>query len=546
MIDCVIVGYNEVDFPSYVDTVRAMGATHGAYRDLNLAFITHDGRPYTCMDMVNAANRDETSAPRRRFSNADFLWPVVTYLSTYLMRRGFTVDYVNLFQDEKARLIQQLRAGTVRTVAITTTLYVWIGPILEIVELVRTHAPATTIIVGGPYVHNLARTLAREELDRVLDTIGADVYVVSAEGEAALVRVLDAVKRGDTLAGIDNIVFRDGRTFVHAPETAEANDLAANMVAYERFDPAAHNGMISLRTAKSCPFSCAFCGFPKRAGAYTYLPVEAVERELEAIHRIGTITTLSFIDDTFNVPAKRFKDLLRMMIRRRFGFRWNSYLRADHADEECVSLMRDSGCEGVFLGVESGSDTILQAMNKTSRRHHYMTMIPRLREAGILTHASLIIGFPGETEATVRETRSLIEAAQPDFYRAQLWYCDPTTPIWSRREELGVTGSGFNWSHATATAASAAALVEELFLTLQGSCWLPQYGFEPWSLYYLQRRGLPLAAIKELVTAFNRAVRLKLLDPTMTETPRPLFDSIRRAARLAPAIPQPQETGGHV
>lgn len=534
MVDCCIIGYNELDLSVYIDTVAAMGTSHGAYRDLNLAFVRHQGRPYTCMDIVNASNAGGTAA-QRRFSNVDFLWPVVAYLVTFLARRGFAVDYVNLFQDERDRFIDRLQAGDIKAVAITTTLYVWAGPIVEIVGVVRRHAPETPIIVGGPYIHNLARSLPRDEFHRVLSSLDADVYVVGAEGEATLVRVLDALRRGHAFDGIPNIVWRDAGAYRQAAEIPEQNDLTSDMVDYALFDPEAFNGMVSLRTAKSCPFACAFCAFPTRAGQYTYLPVAAVEQELDAIARIGSVDRLSFIDDTFNVPKARFKDILRMMIRRRFGFRWNSYLRADHVDDECIALMRDSGCEGVFLGVESGSDTILAAMNKTARRRHYLDVIPKLRTAGIVTHANFIVGFPGETEETVMESQSLVEAARPDFYRAQLWYCDPTTPVWSRRKELGIEGNGFNWSHPSMNAAAAADLVERLFLDVRGSSWLPQYGFEPWSLYYLQRRGMALPAIKALVNAFNQVVRLKLLDPTVGDTPQETFERLHRAARMVPA-----------
>src|SRR5258706_10882766 len=106
MIDCLIIGHNEPDLRTYVDTVRAIGTSKGAYRDLNLAFLSHGGQPYTCMDLVDAANAG--GAERRRFSNVDFLWPVVTYLYTFLRRRDLAVDYVNLFQQEKERLIARL------------------------------------------------------------------------------------------------------------------------------------------------------------------------------------------------------------------------------------------------------------------------------------------------------------------------------------------------------------------------------------------------------------------------------------------------------
>jgi hypothetical protein len=197
---------------------------------------------------------------------------------------------------------------------------------------------------------------------------------------------------------------------------------------------------------------------------------------------------------------------MRMMIRKEYGFRWTIFYRSDHGDPETIELMAASGCEGVFLGIESGSDAMLKLMNKTSRRAHYMDAIPRLRRAGISTHASLIIGFPGETAATVQETITLLNESPPDFFRAQLWYCDPVTPIWKRRAELGIEGSAFNWSHHTMAAADACAIVDELFRSRRESVWLPQNGFEMWSLFYLQRLGMSLAQIKDFLRAFNGLV----------------------------------------
>ena len=164
---------------------------------------------------------------------------------------------------------------------------------------------------------------------------------------------------------------------------------------YDLFPRERIGEFMSVRTATSCPFACAFCSFPQQAGKYVYEGVDVVEKELDRVRRIGTITNLTFIDDTFNVPMGRFKEILRMMIRNGYGFRWNSFLRADHVDTECIDLMRRSGCEGVFLGAESGSDAMLKRMNKTSRSEHYRRVIPQLKDAGILTHCSFIVGFPG-------------------------------------------------------------------------------------------------------------------------------------------------------
>jgi radical SAM PhpK family P-methyltransferase len=529
MIDCFLVGFNDFEFDEYVSSVGEMGTDGGAYRDLNLAFVTHGQKHYRSMDLLNLFH-DVTNPSHRPFSNVDFIWPVITYLYTYLAKRGFTIDYINLFQAEKQRLITALEGGEVRAVAITTTLYVWMMPILEIVDLVRTYSSSAKIIVGGPYIHNQARALEPAVLRQFLDSLGADIYVISPEGESTLAQVLQAIRDGGSFASIPNLVYFDGGTMTQTPERLEQNALAEEMVDYSLFSAAEFNGFVSLRTAKSCPFACAFCAFPERAGGYTYLPANVVEKELDAIRAVDSVTTLTFIDDTFNVPKQRFKDIMNMMIRNGYGFRWNSYLRADHVDAECIDLMQRSGCEGVFLGVESGSDRMLKAMNKTARREHYMCVIPQLRASGITVHANLIIGFPGETDDTIRETIDLIETARPDFFRAQLWYCDPTTPIWRQRDEIGIRGSAFRWSHQTMDSATASEWVERIFREVKGADWLPQYGFEPWSLYYLQRRGMTMEGIHSFIRAFNAAVLDKLTDSARPEITPERLQALRAAS----------------
>jgi anaerobic magnesium-protoporphyrin IX monomethyl ester cyclase len=513
-MDCLIIGFYDFDFGRYVRMIKAMGTDSGAYRDVNLAFIEYDNKPRTSMDMLNHFYfRDQEPEARRPFSNTDFLWPVVTYLSSYLWRRGFSFDYVNLFHLEKEKLREKLEKNDVLTIAITTTLYVSPHPIIEIVSVIRQYNTSAKIIVGGPYVSNQAKMMNEAELQRLFKYLGADIYVNSQEGEFALTQILRHLKTGLSLDGVDNIAYRSGDCYVVTRTSIESNPLEENMVNYELFPSEDIGEFVSLRTAKSCPFSCAFCGFPQRAGKYKYQSVELVEKELNAIQKIGTVSTLTFLDDTFNVPKDRFKNILRTMIRNKYEFKWNSFYRCDHGDEETIELMAQAGCEGVFLGVESGSDSIMQLMNKTSRRKDYLKAIPLLRQAGISTHASLIIGFPGETCETVQETTDLIEEAKPDFFRAQLWYCDPVTPIWNRRDEYGIQGSAFNWSHDTMDYQTACDLIDKMFVGIQRSVWLPQNGFEQWSTFYLQRKGMTMDQIKAFLGSFNACVKEKLIRP---------------------------------
>jgi len=525
------MGFNDYSFEEYTKTVKAMGERSGAYKDLRLAFINFNGRPYRSLDILNHFFYEKRGGSRQPFHNADFLWPVITYLGSYLSKRGMTFDYVNLFHLEKEKLREKLLNEDILTIAITTTLYVSPHPILEIISFIRKYNQTAKIIVGGPYIANQIKITDHVSNQHLFKYLEADFYVTSSEGEMALVNILKALKTGGDLNRVDNIAYRIDDEYIVTQPSIESNPLEENPINYRLFSAEEIDEFVTLRTAKSCPFSCSFCGFPARAGSYKYVGVELVEQELNEIREIGGVTTLTFIDDTFNVPKARFKDVLRMMIRNNYGFKWNCFYRSDHGDEETIELMGKAGCEGVFLGVESGSDRMLELMNKTARRKDYVRAIPLLKAAGISTYASLIVGFPGETYETYRETVEFIETARPDFFRAQLWYSDPITPIWQQKEKLGIRGSAFNWSHHTMDSEMACDLIDNMFLCIENSIWLPQFGFEQWSTFYLQRKGMTLSQIKTFLKCFNAIIKQDLVQPGRDMDPA-LLESLRASSQF--------------
>jgi radical SAM PhpK family P-methyltransferase len=535
--DCLIIGFNEFDFRNQVEMTRSMGADLGAYRDIRLAFVNHNGHPKRPLDFFTEFYGAATPGVKKRYHNQDFLAASILHLGTYLARRGFSFDYVNLFQDGKETLRRKLASLDILTVAVTTTFYVSAPPALEVISFVREVAPNVKIIVGGPFIANQEKAGDPALMLEYFGYLGADVYVISQEGEAALTNVITALKTGSPLDEVDNIAFADGDTYKTTRIAPENNPLEVNMPDYGLFKKEDIGGFVSLRTAKSCPFSCAFCGFPRRAGKYSYIATDDVEKTFDSIRNVGTVSTLTILDDTFNVPKNRFKEILRMMIRNNYGFKWNSFFRSDYGDEETVDLMRQAGCEGVFIGAESGSDKMLEKMNKASRRKDYINAIRLMKKAGIVAYAAYIIGFPGETKDTARETADFIEEAGPDFFRAQLWYCDPVTPVWQRRKELGITGSAFNWSHATMDSREACGIVENIFMTQKNSVWMPQYGFELWSVFYLMRQGMSLEQVKTFTRCFNNIIKEEIVSGASVEDGGPLMENLKRACVFGGAEP---------
>lgn len=531
-IDCLFIGHNEMEFDEYEKTVAKMGTHSGAYRDLNLNFIKYGRKNYPASEIFNLfyCNDPSASDERKPLHLGESFNLAIAYLGTYLHRRGFTFDFVNSFQEHKEDLALKLQQQNVLSVGIITTLYVSVFPILKIVEFVRRHNPDTKIIIGGPFVSNQVRALEKMELDFSFKSIGADVYIDSSQGEATLVKVLQSLKQDRDLGSVNNIYFKNGNEFTMTPIERENNSLADNMVDWSLFETKVDE-FVNVRTSISCPFHCSFCGFPEHAGKYQTAPVEAIGNELDRLARAPSLKSVQFIDDTFNVPVKRFKDILRMLIQKKYDFRWHSHFRCQFADRETVEMMKESGCEGVFLGIESGSDQILKNMNKATTVEKYYKGVELLKEYGILTYGSFIIGFPGETEDTVRQSIRFIEQSGIDFFRAQLWYCDTVTPIWQEREKYGIEGSHFEWSHNTMDSHMACDIVDRIFLTIKEPVWVPQYNFECDGLFHLLHRGFSLDRIKDFINGFNQGVREKLTQPAQREASFDVIKLIKNACQ---------------
>ena len=178
-----------------------------------------------------------------------------------------------------------------------------------------------------------------------------------------------------------------------------------------------------------------------------------------------------------------------------------------------VQLMKESGCEGVYLGIESGSNEILKNMNKATTIDKYKKGIELLKKYGINTVASILVGFPGETEDTVKETMDFLEDSGPDFLTIHLWYCSTITPIWKQREEYKIKGSQFEWSHETMNSKEACDLIYDIHSTIKNTIYIPQYNFDFAGVVNLLRRGMSIEQVKDFLNLFNKGVREKLSSP---------------------------------
>ena len=529
-IDCLLIGHNEMDIEKYEQSVMKMGKHSGAYRDLNLSFITWNGKAYPASDIYNLlCSGNKGPGEVKPLSMMDAFSATISYLGSYLHKNGLTFDYVHSFQDEKSELVEKLSKEDILTVAITTTYYVSFVPVLEIVEFMRTYNKRVKIIIGGPFISTQVRSQNPASLAFLFDALGADFYVNSSQGEATLIKIINTLKSGLPLERINNIYYKNGRGEYNAtPIVIEENKLSENMVNWDLFADRL-NEFVNIRTAISCPFSCAFCGSPEHAGAYQTAGIAEIERELNQLTKIESLKSIHFIEDTFNVPVERFKKILRMMIKNKYKFSWHSYFRCQFIDREMAELMKESGCEGVYLGLESGNNQVLKNMNKATTMEKYREGIALLKEYGILMHGNFIIGFPGETNETVQDTIAFIKESGINFFRVQLWYCMPITPIWKQKEKYNIKGKSFEWSHNTMDSSTACDIIDRIFLSIKEPIWVPQYNFDINNLLHLMHRGMNQEQVKAFLRTFNSGIREKLINPSSTEISPQVFSRLKTA-----------------
>jgi anaerobic magnesium-protoporphyrin IX monomethyl ester cyclase len=528
-IDCFFVGHNEMP----IDKNRRMlqylyGNNSHEYRDrrkYNLSQLITGNKRYTPVEFFNHVRQDEAelSIITESFNLA------IACLGNYLHQHGLTFDFINSFQDDKEILKEKLVNNEILAVGIITTYYLSHHPIHEIISFIRKYNREVKIIIGGPYVINKARSMPEEKLLELFKTIKGDFFVKDPSGEDILANLIQCIKSGSSPAGVRNVYYRDGDAYKFSFEKAEHYSFASNQIDWNLFDGRLAP-VINLRTAVSCPYKCSFCNFPSYAGKYSLSPLEYAEKELKLLHAQG-VRYIQFVDDTFNVPQGRFQDLLRMMIRNEFGFKWNSYFKCAYADEETVRLMKESGCQFVFLGIESGSQVILDNMNKKNNVDVYRKCIALFNKYDIMTMCSIIVGFPGETEETFRETFSFIEETKPTFYQQRLWWYDHTAPVHNDRQKFNISGEGYYWEHATMNAATAHQLADEMFLNIRNCIHITEYSLP----FFLLGRGLSRESLQEYLRNYMYINREQYLKPETESSNHFVNTLIRAACAKAPA-----------
>jgi anaerobic magnesium-protoporphyrin IX monomethyl ester cyclase len=437
------------------------------------------------------------------------------HLANYLMQFGLRVRLINNL-DAEWDWFETAYAACRRPplVGISSTFYLSWKEVGNVAKRLRAVDPDMDIVLGGAFANAETIHASPKDFAARMRRLGIR-YVLHAFNSEPDLRDLLLARRGASggFAAVRNLAWiegnlRDGNFDAgtqhwHKPLLS----LSDCPPTWDRLELPFLNRTIQIRTASGCPFSCAFCSYPTTAGPWTTVESEHVRAHLDSVMRIPGVDRIIFIDDTFNVPPHRFRELIRIFAE--YPFEWFSFLRVQYVNEADVKMMKDSGCAGVYLGIESASDAVLKNMNKRATRRQFAEGVRLLNKYDIPYLAAFVLGFPGETDATIQENVDFIRDNGVRYYSLKEFFYMAHTQVHEKREEYGLTGMGAKWSHATMTHEDAARIKLDIFQAVSESTHIdPDTSL--WYMAYLYDQGYDFAAIEQLQAGINALMKRQL------------------------------------
>ena len=427
-------------------------------------------------------------------------------LNSMLKRNGINSKSFNfLSKENEGEVIKEIKNFQPDIIALSTTFILTPKHFIEVTTDLKKKFPNSFLVCGGHHVFTSLLQMSNKEKKNYLVDSKADCFINDSQGENALLELVKNIKKD--ISKIPNLIWKNKNNeviFNHIHP--EENDVNSTLI---EFDHLEKPFIAHIRTARSCSFKCAFCSYPTIAGKLATMELENVFETIRKAKEAG-LKAIFFTDVTFNVPKIRFEAIIDGMLERNLQIPWYSFIRCQYLDEKLVHKMKASGCQGSYLGVESGSDEILKKMKKGSISNFYRKGIKWLKDAGITSVGSFIMGFPGETSDTVNITKEFIDNSGLDYYYIQPFYYLHHTPIFKRAKDYNLTGEGLFWSHSTMHWKEAVEHVNRLFMEIKNSTFInPDYTL--WEIAYLKAKGLSLEEIKKYREEINRMTKDQMI-----------------------------------
>jgi radical SAM superfamily enzyme YgiQ (UPF0313 family) len=362
---------------------------------------------------------------------------------------GIEVDLLDLAldSDPEVRLREYFRRRSPRLVGVTFRNIddafwpsaTWFVPDLVAMLQLLGEVTDAPVVVGGVGFSIAAKQLVQR---------GWVDLGIRGDGEGALVQLYRAIEGRARFQDVPGLLWREAaRVRVNRPAwpreltVSPRRDLVDNRAYF------VSGGQAGVETKRGCPRQCIYCADPVAKGASVRprSPREVAD-EVECLLRQG-IDVLHLCDGEFNVPRTHAEAVCEELITRGLGskVRWYAYVAVRPFDEALAAAMRHAGCVGINFTGDSANDPMLAAYRHLHRRHHLATAVRACIKHGLTCMVDLLLGGPGETPESVRDTLDFMRRLGPDAVGVGLgmrvYPCTPAAKILAARGDLA-TGRG--------------------------------------------------------------------------------------------------------
>jgi radical SAM superfamily enzyme YgiQ (UPF0313 family) len=362
-------------------------------------------------------------SPKVLLINPNQMKPVVTpialdYLGHALKKSGYEVHLLDLAfsEDLAADLNSYFRDNSPAVIGVTVrnvddAYYLsqdfFVPKIKELVKTIKTLTDAP-VVLGGVGFSIMP--------SQVVEYSGAD-FGIQGEGEFCFPEFIKKVIDGEDPSHLPGLIYKDTNGFkANPPRLAELgllSDCRREFVDNARYFR--EGGMGSIETKRGCAERCIYCPEPEIKGRrYRLRKPEHVVDEIESLLKRG-ITHFHTCDSEFNLPPEHAEMICKEIINRGLGdkIQWYTYASPVPFSEELMSLAERAGCVGIDFGADSGSDLILKNLGRRHSKEDITELANLCHKYHMTFMYDLLLGGPGETKDTLRETIELMKEIKP-------------------------------------------------------------------------------------------------------------------------------------
>jgi radical SAM superfamily enzyme YgiQ (UPF0313 family) len=297
---------------------------------------------------------------------------------------------------------------------------------LDIVREIKSLLPETLVVAGGIHASFL--------YDQILRNFDYVDMVVRGEGEETVLELIDFLKEGVGLDKIRGLAFRRLSDIVVNEKRGYIKDLDSlpfptYIEHFVHFNGKRLRGA-SIITSRGCSGGCRFCAAPAYWGKPRFRSTQNIIEEISILVNRYGVGFINFMDDTFTENNERVENLCYLLRKKNLNIKWWATGRVNTLNLGILKIMKDAGCVQISVGVESGSQDILDRFGKKTSPEKIADICTAIKALKIRLETCFIVGGPGENEKTIEETKKLMNFIKPDVFNvSQSLYMFPGTAL---------------------------------------------------------------------------------------------------------------------